>query len=209
MASDSSDIMSIQIEGLVKSASRLEAVLNFGGASAGIVVLAKLLGGSDFEIWGLKVKLVWTWIPFAALTIAHLYGALLFIRRAYGLFVAGDTSRSKAWEKLTSGGLLWFDGFIARREARKLPLGFVVYRMSLGDPTTWLAHGVALGFFVAIFDWQNANWTMRLATGLAGGVILVVNWLIGTNWAVAASELALSDASQSRYFLWLKGICVR
>ena len=63
--------------------------------------------------------------------------------------------------------------------------------MDDSDPTTWLAHGAAVLVFLAIARFRGVRWFVRLGTCLAGLLVMIVNWEIGSKWAITASFLKL------------------
>lgn len=187
------------IEGLLATAGRLEAVLTTGAALAGIIVFLKLIGKRQFKVWGVEVDLGYAWVVFCAFTCAHIYIAVRFVQRCLEIFTATEVSNQDAWKALTAGKLLWFDGLIARVEEVVTGTGIHLYVMDLSDPTTWLAHIAVVALFVAILRWREATWNVRVASLGAALVLSIVNWMVGSNWIIAASELSLEDPSKSTY----------
>lgn len=80
-----------------------------------------------------------------------------------------------------------------------LPSGFRLYQMDFSDPTTWLAHAAGLAIFFAVLRWRGAKWRVRIGTCIAAIFLTVMNWMIGSNWVVAASELSLENRVESTY----------
>jgi hypothetical protein len=69
--------------------------------------------------------------------------------------------------------------------------------MSFADPTTWLVHGAAILFFVSLIPWVRFSQLTCLSISPAVGLTFV-NWMIGSQWAIAASELK-RNANESTY----------
>ena len=185
------------IEGLLASAGRLESVLSFGAGLAAVIVFLKLLRRNEFEVWGVKIRLGYAWIVFAILTIAHLYTGIRFIQRCYAIAFDASVSDLEAWQTLTNGTLLWFDGLIARVQHIEGPGGISLYIMDAGDLTTWLAHAGAVAMFFSIVRIFGARWRVRIATIVVAVVISVSNWTIGSNWIIAASELTVAPENRN------------
>jgi hypothetical protein len=101
----------------------------------------------------------------------------------------GADLQNAAWQALTGAPLLFFHGLISRLRYVQLRTGERLYLMDESDPTTWLVHGVAIPVFVAVVRLRRVPWGTRLGTVLAGLIIVVTNWGIGSSWAVTASLL--------------------
>lgn len=176
---------------VVSLAGWINTVLVTGLTIAGGVVVTKFCAGSTFKIPGTDV-LVGTahvWILFLPFTLAHLYVALLFIRACRYLFRHDRDNARKVWEELSLEGPLFFRGIMPRL----LPLGRNIARMRRDDLTTWLAHVGAIAFWVAMSPIpQGPALTYAAATALT-----FINWTIGSNWVIAASELT-SDPDVAR-----------
>jgi hypothetical protein len=60
--------------------------------------------------------------------------------------------------------------------------------MQPGDVSSWISHIAAIIFFAAIVPWK-----IKFSCSLICGLIVVyINWLIGSRWAIALSELTVS-----------------
>lgn len=200
------------VAGLLASAKWINGLLVFGLALAGTIVLLKLSGKTEFEVFKVKFSTDAAWAVFGLLTLAHVYTAYVFVTDAYELFFLPGIDLPLVWQKLRSADLLFFHRLIARVEPVMIagPRGVPIrlYKMSFSDPTTWLAHGSAILLFMAVIRMRAASWIRRLATSVAAGLIVVVNWYIGGHWVVAASELSLNPTT-SWYFANLREILGR
>jgi hypothetical protein len=182
------------VDAVTSSAELLNALLVSGLALAGVIVLLKIVGKDEFEVWKVPIKLKYAGAVFALFTVAHLYLAVLFIQDAYHIFFEHHELALDAWNTLHGKGFIFFHGMVARVQLNRVYIGgHPAYEvpMDWADPTTWLVHGAAILVFLAIVKWKNANWKLRTITLTSAFLIIVVNWTVGSNWVIAASELTL------------------
>lgn len=123
--------------------------------------------------------------------VPHLYMAFQLLLRCIHLFYDYHAHAATAFDKLTNSQSLFFMGMFASLSHGISGNGVLFVRMRWSDPLTWLSYGVAVLVFVAISQCRNAGWRVRLSTSSAALLIVACNWIIGTNWAFAISELTL------------------
>jgi len=187
------------IDRLLNAAELLNGVLVAAWAFAGAVVLLSLLGDAEarkkgvVKVFGVDVPIKHAWVVFCVFTIGHAYWGLAFWQDCQKVLAKDATVRAQAWEALTGSKLWFFHGLVARVQAVERA-GFLFYIMNILDPTTLLEHGVAVLVFFAILRVRNVSWTIRFATGIAAVIIVVVNWWIGSAWAIMASQLSQSGS---------------
>lgn len=183
------------VDALVASAGWINAVIITGVALAGVIVILKLAGKGEFEVWKIPVKTTYAWAIFALLTIAHYYVTVLFRRDCHAILDEGNAALAQAaWDRLSGGNLLFFHGLVARLQYTEWFVGGTRYKMFImdpSDPTTRLAEGAAVLVFLAIARFRGVRWFVRLGTWLAGLLIMIANWQIGAQWAINASFLKL------------------
>jgi hypothetical protein len=183
------------VDALVASAAWINAVIITGVALAGVIVILKLAGKGEFEVWKIPVKTTYAWAIFALLTIAHYYVTVLFRRDCYAILDEGNAALAQAaWDRLSGGNLLFFHGLVARLQYTEWFVGGKRYKMFImdpSDPTTRLTEGAAVLVFLAIARFRGVRWFVRLGTWLAGLLIMITNWHIGAQWAINASFLKL------------------
>ena len=168
----------------------------------------KLTGQHTFVFRGVQVGIGHFWLIVLALTFAHAYETHLFIQSAANLFHHQEHDVSaRAWNALVRNGPLFFRGLLPRLDYTDVQVGggevVRLYKMNPDDPTTLLVHVAAIACFISMVRFRKTNWRVRIATFVAALLLTMGNWTIGSNWAVAASELKLEDKSESYV---LKGI---
>lgn len=102
------------VDSLIHAASRLEVVLLAGVSLAWLILLLKIFRQNEFEFANVRINLGYAWLVLLLFTVAHIYVAILFIRRCYQLFFADAGLAKQGWERLTGGnsyGLMaWLQG---------------------------------------------------------------------------------------------------
>lgn len=181
------------------SAEWINGLLMFGLGLAGTIVLLKLFGQDEVEVWKVKVKTGQAWVVFALLTAAHGFLTVELVKDSYDIFYNHHDLCKPAWENLRS--LLFFKNMVPRIHIRDVYLfghPVHVYRIDVSrDLASWLIYAGVVVLFMAIFDFRNRS--RRLVTSFAAALICSLNWFIGSQWAVAVSELA-SGRTTSAYF---------
>jgi hypothetical protein len=186
------------VDRLLASAGFLNSLLIAATAAAGAIVLIKLVAKKDpvtpevVEVFGVDIPIGRAWIVFAIFTVGHIYASYVFRQDCSEIIKKSPDLQIDAWQSLTGASLLFFHGLIARLQVVHIQ-GHPVFVMDETDPTTWLVHAVALLVFIAIIRIRNASLRTRIGTASAGIVIVILNWLVGGGWAIAASLLAESS----------------
>jgi hypothetical protein len=189
------DLSKPLVDAVVASAGWINGLLITGVALSGVIVILKLAGKGEFEVWKVPVKTSYAWAIAVLLTIAHYYVTVLFLRDCDAIFDEGNAAVAQgAWDRLSGGSLLFFHGLVARLTYTEWYVGgkpYKVFHMDRSDPTTWLAHGAAVLVFLAIARFRGVRWFVRIGTCLAGLLVMYANSHIGAQWAITASYLKL------------------
>lgn len=179
------------------SAEWLNGLLVFGASLAGSVLLLKLWGQDEVEVWKVKIKTGEAWTMFALLTIGHAFLTVELVEDCYSIFYYHHELTHAAWENLQT--LVFFKHMVPRIHSRDILIGrypIHVYRIDVGhDVASWLIYGGIIVLFFSIFDFKAKDGSRRLFTSFAAALICSVNWFIGSQWAVAVSELASGKAT--------------
>jgi hypothetical protein len=185
------------------SAEWINGLLIFSLGLAGAIVLLKVFGQDEVKVWEVKIKTGQAWVIFALLTVAHAFLTIELVKDSYDIFYDHHDLCKPAWESLR--GLLFFKHMVPRIHLRDVYLlghPVHVYKIDVGhDFASWLIYAGIIVVFFAVFDFKNrSRW---LPTSFAAALVCSVNWFIGSQWAVAVSELASGDAT-SAFFEALK-----
>jgi hypothetical protein len=152
-------------------------------------------GSGQLEILNIKIDRQYFWLVVLAMTLAHLYCANLFIRDGYRLFNSSYEARRTAFYELSISGPPFFKGLIPRLwDGTNFP---PIYGY---DPTGWLAHVSALAILLSVIRWRGITWPKRITSIFLALVLTYANWVIGTNWSLAASELILPNRGDSHFY---------
>ena len=165
----------------------------------GTIVLLKLAKRRTFSWASVEFDTNRAWIVFTFLTIAHLYTTMLFHLSAVKFSKTSTADeRQRVFAKVTSGGGLFVRGLIPRTER----VGNV-YKMKWNDPTTLVSYLAALLIIVTIVPFDFSSRTVFLKYLLIALLIMVINWFIGSRWAVTLSQLtSKTGADHADIMLW-------
>jgi hypothetical protein len=183
-------------EAVIIRAGWINTVLISGVLLAGAISLIRYNRGSDFEL--LNIKLPISIFPFAcgAYTIGHIYCTWLFVEICAVSRQEVPGQSASIWKALTLKGPLIFAGMLPRHQIFEfaLPFGRSVsfYEIPSEDPTLWLFYGFCFAIFFA-FKWSCsiAGYSKKIALLLTWS-LLAVNWVAGSIWTDAASQLLSS-----------------
>lgn len=180
----------------------ISKVLLSSGAIALLTVLVRILGQVDINSTYFKAPVDYAWLYFAAASVAHAFWAFIAVQSLEQ--VRAETHAKALFDEVRTSESLFLRGLIPRTEPTSH--GSWAVRMSYRDPTTWISCGLALTVFFAILPWRiehGIHWdgslknTVTLA--VTALVIVTANWLIGSVWAVALSQLALPHNEQQAF----------
>lgn len=178
-------------EAVVHNADWVNRVLVSGTGIAGVVVLLKILGHSEFEWQDVKISVQGAWLVFTLFTFAHGYAAWLLIRSTHTLWASNAPKEAEeTFLKVSSTGSLFVRGMIPRTKRIQHGDGYI-YLMDPKDPSTWLAHGAVILMIAATIPFKLGVATIFLALGSL--VLSFVNWQIGSHWVIALSELTVPN----------------
>ena len=190
-----------EIVGLFNTARALTYTVKAGFLFSCLIVLVKLLRRPVVQIFNIPIDLGRTCYLFVGLTVAHMYYAVVFIRRCRRVFCEGTSNqRMEAWNKLTQGDLVWFNEVTPR--AYPVDGTLHVYPIDPTDPTSWLAVASILLLVLATVRLASATWLTRIGTVVAATLLARINWMLGANWVVAASQLTIDGESPYFHFIF-------
>ena len=185
-----SDYNKALMDGVVSNATYLSNFLIIFFLLSATVFLTKLFGGSEVDFRGVKIKTRYYGYLLMFVTIFHIYFSVVF-RKSVGR--AANSLNPKELEilytKLTNGGPLLFNGFVARLQAVETPYG-TAFLIDQSDPSSWMAHGAAIITFLSIVHIKNTSWLGRFWYVFIASCVVLSNWLLGGGWAVTASCLS-------------------
>ena len=164
-------------------ADTISKILWAGLMLAITVDMLRLCGKGTVKFQDVDIPVDLAWIPFAALTLLHGLATFEFVRaaRRHWELTEPDVYSRLFVDITTEGGY-----FMRNMTPRILP--------STGGPApmgselaTWLTHGAGIAFLVAMIP--STGFTSIQA--LPAYILTYANWLIGSRWAIALSELAV------------------
>ncbi len=174
---------SVESKAVLSTASWINSLVCTALTISLVVCATKLTAGSKFKIPGIDTEFNtdYTWMIFAAFTIAHWYVTVLFIKSCRTLFREDYQNAKLTWEELSHNGPLLFRGLMPRL----LPERGRIAIMRWDDLTTWLAHGGAILFIAGMIPFSK----FAFLDILRALIITFINWTLGSSWVIAASEL--------------------
>ena len=174
----------------------LNVVLFVGVMTLLVSLLSRVVGLTS----GLEVIRI-TVAAGGVLTVAHIYVANLLNKSLQVVWREQSLeSRMALFARITKTGGPFVRGLMARRVQHESH----IVKMSLRDPTTYLALLSAATLVVAMvpFD-QPAKTTVLYAS--VGLFLLFVNWMRGTAWGLALSDIA-REKTDSHYFWFYESL---
>jgi hypothetical protein len=172
--------------------SWLDKMLWIGLTLSLIIVLLRISGHPEFAWLGVKFKTSYAFVIFGILSIVHFYVTVILLNTirvswrwcstkqrldiffevvsTSGPFIRGMTERS---QRMYGSSRLWG------------------YTMAPDDPSVWVSLLAVILAFFALLPFRLTP-VLPLLTKLVCVFLLIgFNWVIGTNWAVALSELSI------------------
>ena len=146
-------------------------------------ILLRLTGGNNIKVYGVDIPLDWAWVPITAFTLFHGIFTVEFvrsIRRYWELTEPSDYF--KLFIDITTEGGLFMRGMTPRilpATGGPAPMGT--------ELATWLTHAAAICLFFALLP--SSGFSSLQA--IPAYILTYLNWLIGSRWAIALSELAV------------------
>jgi hypothetical protein len=125
-------------------------------------------------------------------SVVHFYVTWLLISSIYTLW------RTKSFDiclqtfrEITVTGNILVRGLIPRTETLGRTRTFTFYRMRHEDPSAWVALLSAIIIIATVVPFHIGNFIVFIVLVALSGILLVINWVIGSNWIVALSELSI------------------
>lgn len=203
----SPELVKIQIDGIVQIAKWISYFILFGASLSATVCCMKIIGAEKFKLGQLEFRLSRFVYVVIALTGVHAYLAWIFVQRSMALEALDKSDAELAWNRLINSEAFVFYN-MRPRVLGNLPWpferGYVAQSL---DTAFWLTLLLAMALIAAVmitlpssnpqtvFDGQPVFrrrltlatfWIYRTAIGCA---LASTNWIVGTQWAVAASRL--------------------
>jgi len=180
---------------VVLYAKGVAKILIAGTVMAVAVIGAKLFGVEDIDVGQLSLPIKYAWTLFCVATVAHVFEAVFFIRAIHQLWKEQQTTDqgNHVFNEIKLESNYFLRGMIPR--ARPRHPGGRIYVMDFADPSTWIAHGAVLALVIATLPWRLEKgyfvWDGGLHLIPLALVLALANWLAGSNWAVALSQLTV------------------
>jgi hypothetical protein len=185
-------------EAVVNNSNWVNKVLIAGEVLAGTIILLKLTGKTTFKWGDVEINTDKAWIIFLLFSLAHVYTAWLFIKSIHELWKTHNQEECQTtFNKVISSGGLFVRGLIPRTKKIR-----GIYQMTWSDPSTMISHLAALLLIPAIIPFDVSNRLRFILYIVTALIVMVFNWIVGSNWAIALSQLTV-DRSQALYHLKL------
>jgi hypothetical protein len=192
---------SVMIAGLVQISGWISSLVLTGTGLSSTVIVLRLLHRDEIKIGQLELKLTYFPLVMIALTLAHAYLTLIFAESCSSILSLGPEPASLAWNKLINSSAFVFSQ-MHPRHLESVPVLGAMYVAENNDFAFWLLTAftiVSLAAVIAsrkIFDCNHSfteNSYRLLSTLTLGSVLACANWLIGSQWTIRASALAVSS----------------
>jgi hypothetical protein len=181
---------------VLRWAKAVSRVLYIGTIAGLLVVVGRILNASP-KIWEIdKLPLKAAWVFFLGLTVAHGFSGTFLVRAIEeARHTYSKPDQFAIYDDIMAEGGLYMH-IVDRRvlEPRRS-----IVRMGPRDPSAWVAHGgVILVIYASLpWWWQGTLRWPGLGSSIAIGCItlllVLVNWNIGSKWAIAISLLGSSN----------------
>lgn len=188
---------------IIENIKWLDKVLWTGFSLGMIVIGLKILGYEKFEWETIEFKMEFAWIVFIILTIAHAYVTVLILQTVKELWSNSSyNDRLLVFNIVKASGGLFIRGLVPRINRSNF-VKINIFEMSIFDPTVWSSSFAVIGLIVAIIPFKIIDLQYFIILIIVALLIAGLNWIIGSQWAIALSELVI-DKNSSGYFQRLK-----
>jgi hypothetical protein len=182
---------------VVENSKWVDSVLWSMLLAALATILLKIFGKQEFKWMDITVDTSFAWIVFSVLTLAHFYTALLLFRSIRSVWQFSDRlSRQILFAKITSTGGIFVRGLAARTVCKDDWCLTVRYTMDHRDPSSWLAL-VSVPFLIAAVT-PYVYSKRSLCLFFLGLALAEINWIIGSHWIIALSDLSTDSHINGR-----------
>ena len=189
--------LNLDQEAVIENAKWVDNVIVAGISLAGIIVLIKMFGGSEIEWQGIKLSTDFGWLFFTFFTLAHAYTSWLFNLSIRDLVERNSFAICrKTFDEITAIGGFFFRRLLPRTEVTGIIAGIKIVGMCSSDPTVFLAYSCAILLLAAIIPFEISNVYLFLFKIIIAFVIVIGNWMIGSNWVVNLSKLTIKSDSR-------------
>lgn len=177
--------------------SALAKVFFFAATFGFAVVAARAFGIGHVGAIGIETPLSWVWVVFLGITAIHVFLGVTIVESLGSLLDLQKPDEpsviEQVYREVRSQNTVFLRGLLARTPTA----GGRLWEMSWRDPTTVVFVGLCLLDFVAILPWKVAGGRLEWATEtrnvlllfVIGVLLLAFNWVVGSRWTIAISEL--------------------
>jgi hypothetical protein len=193
---DESEKITILSNGLYSAASNLSSFILGSCTFLLTIMLIKVFAKErkTFKILDVEIPLSNSWLVIAAYTIGHFYFSYVLVQRIDNLKIENiQKEKSEIWTQLTYGeksGTLFSNMESRTKVNTKEFLGIKFYTMQNSDITTWVSFIIAISLFFTVFNFRNKTTRQKIYSAYFSLFFCVVNWTIGSWWAVKISFFA-------------------
>lgn len=177
----------------------ISALLLAGSGLCAAVIVLRILKQNTFRFGQLELPLKYFPWALGAMTAGHAYLTWLMQVKVGALLSVGVVAARDAWAQLGKSDALVFNGMSPRVAYDTKSLLGTVYTASNWDPPFWLTLAFAVSVVAAViacrlpkdFSIRDSNFQMHTLNSLAMGTLFaLLNWIIGSSWAIQLSQLA-------------------
>jgi hypothetical protein len=183
-------------KGLLQIAKWISLLILSGSTLSACVCVLRLLKQTDFTVGQLKLSLSMFPYIIASFTGAHCFLAWIFSQRVAVVRNEGLTVSKEAWSELINSEAFVFFNMKPRIwSATAGPFGIGTYVASSTDTAFWCTFAFATVLIAAVVASRLPISTSPFRKNLVfdllsiGCVIALVNWIIGSQWSIAATSL--------------------
>ena len=164
------------------------------------VSLLRFVKADHFSWIGIELETYHALIVLSILTVAHFYVTVLLLRcLRWSWQLASKEDRLRIYNQITSSAGPFIRGMVARTVRLRTWHGMWIYSMTPNDPTAWVSILTVALALMAILPFHTRPLLLVMCQVFAAIMLVGFNWVIGTNWAIALSELS-TDWEKSVFF---------
>jgi hypothetical protein len=154
------------------------------------LLLLRVFGAPSIVVGGVPIQVEKAWVAILLLTAAHFYYGEALINEL-ARFRRSQTPQAcrSLFDDITGGGSYALQGFKARVRVPNSR----IWIMSSDDPTTWRYYAAAIGLLIVCLPTSLAPLSSFFLHLLLSLLVPVGNWMVGSRWAIALSELVMED----------------
>jgi hypothetical protein len=187
----------LAISGLVQVAKWISFLIMTATGLAATVCVLRITKQVEFTVSQVKLKLSAFPYVVAVVTLSHLFLTWGFVQEVSSVRSLGSDAAVFAWRSLTESDAFVFNGMwprVWRSSSSHWFHGFYLARSA--DRAFWATAIFAVltefGIALSLTPLREKVFAARLRTLRVfslGSALALLNWIIGTHWAIAASSL--------------------